>query len=1126
MHYELPCAAAVPQKDYLYSASNIPRLIKTAAVETGTRLEIYWPQEKRYYKATVKTERPRKRENYLICYDEKKSIADREWIDLHRHKFRILDAPATKINMRKPSPMAHLEHPKEVVVVKQQQHPDENDDSGSDSWTKPMTKHLEKEAKGQCEATSNLDDENRNVASHASHTAEKTVTEDIDRRNDDISPQTVPSLRGAMQAREEEPPNSELTKPSEPVANTRECDVGLIVAEIGEDSERDNIDVFSPCCVLSSRETSHAREDESSKAVSRVSDDVALKKSASAVIADAAFFEHSSPGSSTGSRSIKDFKCDVVSPVLVKSCVVNEQSAIDDSKPVRIVSDGTQANSDYPFSSGSLKPETKVKSAVEINECHVLESKVGEEVEAVDAQEDESGMSDSKECDLNGDDDAEEGVIIDPEGDPATIAVVCSLIEVGSRVSVFWDDEQRFYTGTVTDRKFRGKPFYLEYDDGEEEWIDLRKHRFRLLQTKASPRKHDNCESRNTRRRFSNREGNDSTEKIHDASKTIKACKKGNASPHSNVKSGEMTATAELPSKPRVGRPKTSEKLPKDERKQRKTALDALAEKQRKRSPAIITSEKSSHSFSNDECDDSDRDAYVESKKRPLGRKDRVDEDIAKITVGTRVSVWWDGDKQYYSGIVQRERNHKKPFFLVYDDGEEKEWIDFRQHKFKLLPNAPPEKKKRGRPKREDNFRPDDIKKIKVGSRVAVWWTSVSKYYEGTVTRERKGDKPFFIEYDVGEAGHWIDFSKHTFRLLGKNISGAKNDPSKKRKQKEESKECNSDDDPTDSKVKVKKWRRSSNSNESMTDAGKQESKAISSPKSEKKQMHTLEWKDLKDGFNKQEVSGDDISLGITVGTSVAVYWEGDSKYYEGVVTRERKNSKKRHYLEYDDGEAAHWIDFKEHWVQVLPDKEPTRKKRNTNAGSKVNHPGKDLSKGRQRGKPKPAESSDLSDIKVGSRVEIWWSGDERFYKGTVTRAGAQKFFVEYDDGEEEWVSVSQHTFRLLAGGEKEESEDEGEISDKEDEQKENPDDAAPDDASAMDSIDSKDHLEYDDFVYGNVDKVHVGSRLAVWWPGEKKYFDGTVRKIDDSRKPYFIEYDDDDEEWTDLRRRYFRFLD
>ena len=96
-------------------------------------------------------------------------------------------------------------------------------------------------------------------------------------------------------------------------------------------------------------------------------------------------------------------------------------------------------------------------------------------------------------------------------------------------------------------------------------------------------------------------------------------------------------------------------------------------------------------------------------------------------------------------------------------------------------------------------------------------------------------------------------------------------------------------------------------------------------------------------------------------------------------------------------------------------------------------------------------------------------------------------------------------------------------------EKQEKSDNEAPDEASSVAesvSSDAGNHLAYNDFVYGDVDNVHVSSRISVWWPGEKKYYDGTVKTIDQSRKPYFMEYDDDDEEWTDLRRRYFRFLD
>ena len=68
--------------------------------------------------------------------------------------------------------------------------------------------------------------------------------------------------------------------------------------------------------------------------------------------------------------------------------------------------------------------------------------------------------------------------------------------------------------------------------------------------------------------------------------------------------------------------------------------------------------------------------------------------------------------------------------------------------------------------------------------------------------------------------------------------------------------------------------------------------------------------------------------------------------------------------------------------------------------------------------------------------------------------------------------------------------------------------------------------MAYKDFVYGNVDKLHVGARISVWWTYEKRYYSGTIKRINETtRKPYFIKYDDHDEEWTDLKKRYYRLL-
>lgn len=54
-------------------------------------------------------------------------------------------------------------------------------------------------------------------------------------------------------------------------------------------------------------------------------------------------------------------------------------------------------------------------------------------------------------------------------------------IEIGSRVAVYRSVDDKYYEATVTRERNEKKPFYLEYVNGEHEWIDFRQHKFRLL---------------------------------------------------------------------------------------------------------------------------------------------------------------------------------------------------------------------------------------------------------------------------------------------------------------------------------------------------------------------------------------------------------------------------------------------------------------------------------------------------------------------------------------------------------------------------------------------------------------------------------------------------------------------
>ena len=998
-------------------------MIKTAAVEPGTRLEVYWPHQKAWFPATIEQERTHKRENYLVCYDGK---TEREWIDLHRHKIRNIAA-------------AKL-HPKEVVVVqlprgRKLQRKSSSVSNGS------VTK-LERRA-----STGSVESATKKPPAASAAAAQ---------RNREQLPTTTiqPPRRNSLCHHGGDGDNYDNNRD----VDGDEYDVkpGVTAQQVQVSSSSDDI---SPASFNSNRSVvqgfDHATAP--SPALHPAPEEKASRIVSTSSQAAVAHVKKSDDASAGASREDLDNNFD-------------HHQTIDGGKPKR--------------SPESQSPDRGESEAA---------GKSG--VERRDLRDDSHHHAESarQNSDNDHDNGEEEGIILDPVNDPATMSAVYSLIDVGSRISIYWEEDGEFFNATVTDRKLRGKPFYVEYDDGDEEWIDLRKHKFRLIPPHAPSESGDRFVGGKRLRRASGKEASSKSDETKSGAKSVQSPNRSGKRPASTDQSPVKPASDQILSA-------------------QTASPGALAKKDRK----VAT-----ESDDDDDGDDSDsgylsfpdeldNDAAIGTFSPPARRKTSATEaekapansDLSKITVGSRIAVWWDGDKKFYNGTVKRQRAHKKPFFLEYDDDGKEEWIDFAEHDFMLLPNMPTERKRRGRPSNRE-----DPSRVRVGSRVSVWWASASKFYEGTVTKKRKHDHPYFIKYDHGEAaGHWIDFSKHTFRLLDIDFSAPKrsNNPSGKR-----SKTGSTDADANVEKKKTTKTKADGNAEKT---------------------------KRKKPSEQRRESSDALAGLEITVGTRVAVYWEGDSTYYEGKVTKERKTGKKRHYLEYDDGEAAHWIDFKEHWVRVLPDRTPKKRKKSNGppaaaaaAATARSSPkrkeresaAKEPPKGAQKDRT-AAHASVLAKIKVGSRVEIWWAGDDCYYKGTVTLEGKQKnrFFVKYDDGEEEWVNFSRQAFHLLptngsttvaAAKEESWSSSEEELVDE-------------DDVDSSDEDVDETNL-YNDFVYGAVDDVHVGSKLSVWWPAEKKYYEGKVAKIDNSRKPYFIKYKDGDEEWTDLRRRYFRLL-
>lgn len=130
--------------------------------------------------------------------------------------------------------------------------------------------------------------------------------------------------------------------------------------------------------------------------------------------------------------------------------------------------------------------------------------------------------------------------------------------------------------------------------------------------------------------------------------------------------------------------------------------------------------------------------------------------------------------------------------------------------------------------------------------------------------------------------------------------------------------------------------------------------------------------------------------------------------------------------------------------------------------------------------------------LDVGVRVTVYWPGDDQWYKGTVVKRKKKnklKVLVKYDDGDVEWMDSTTTRYR----------------------------------GSSKPDIFLKEHTLSTEKKKQQIAKLHIGSRLSVWWPHEKQYYTGGLKKIRTlENQPHFIEYDDGDTEWTNLLHRKF----
>jgi len=185
--------------------------------------------------------------------------------------------------------------------------------------------------------------------------------------------------------------------------------------------------------------------------------------------------------------------------------------------------------------------------------------------------------------------------------------------------------------------------------------------------------------------------------------------------------------------------------------------------------------------------------------------------------------------------------------------------------------------------------------------------------------------------------------------------------------------------------------------------------------------------------------------------TKIAVFWENSQEYYAATVLAVRKSKQRNSYhLEYEPDMMREWTILATREFYLFDDfvkyeSHLASMRKNDGALSSENimnikrqEEEKLLSKG--GGNPPllkealirtelpddvkkwadifASRQKTLGVVGIGTRVAVWWHGEKRFFKGTVTdtksKKGVKTFHVTYDDGDKQWLNFEREVFIVL----------------------------------------------------------------------------------------------------------------
>jgi len=542
---------------------------------------------------------------------------------------------------------------------------------------------------------------------------------------------------------------------------------------------------------------------------------------------------------------------------------------------------------------------------------------------------------------------------------------------------------------------------------------------------------------------------------------------------------------------------------------------------------------------------------------------------LKDITVGTWVSIWWEDDGCYYSAKVsQIKSERRKPYRLQYRN-DVIEWVDLTKYNFfvgdayeddledKQAENAevirtrsstPVEKtmeteahRTRSSALKEETV---DTSKVAVGTVLAVKWTVNNVFYEAEVIKidPKRKIASHKIRFRTDGVTEWVRLTKDKVRLY--YSAEMENEASSNRSEEES--------DPEEGRP------------------------PLVLPKGSI-------FYHLQPGVkDTEEILRDESN--IVKGTRVSIYMEEDDMDRKATVVEINWQRAKSYLLEFENGDCE-WIDFANYdWI-IIPKtrrkKKPSAREEPEKTGNSVsgedgnridnerwemffdqlsrykskhghcrvkadedeklcnwsraqryalsikiregklsstsservarlNKIGFEWPKKREDKSEEPTTASestptsrqptpiprepspttiesisDVSNVKKGSRLSFYTEEDQLYESWNVVKTDPKNkkaFWIENDKGVKEWTDdITSYDFAIL------------------------------------DSISPE-----------SIDALSVDCRLFVWWPGEKKFYSATLKRVDRRllKRPHYLKYDDGDKEWTNLRDRYFELVE